>query len=119
MMQQLDALQQPTQTLALTVDDRVILVPQHDIISLEVTGTQMTVQTTTTTYAVHGQLKQALAKLSSSEFSQVSKNTVINLNHLTSLEPAFSGNMTARLTNNVKVVISRKYLPALKQQLGM
>ena len=60
-----------------------------------------------------------LAKLNQTDFIQVSKGAVLNLNHLKTLEAAFSGNMTARLTNDIKVTISRKYLPELKKQLGM
>lgn len=118
-LRQLEGLGQTTPTLALNVDDRVILVPQRDIIALEVSGTEMTVHAVAQQYAVRGQLKRTMAKLNPGDFVQVSKQAAVNLNHLASLEVSFSGNMMARLTHDTRILVSRKYLPALKAQLGM
>lgn len=119
LINQLAALQTSAQTIALTIDKQVVLIEQHNIILIEVIGTEITVSTVDHTFHTHGQLKKMLLKLNKSDFIQVAKGSVLNLNHLKTLEPAFSGNMTAKLTRNFKVTISRKYLPALKKQLGM
>lgn len=116
---QLETIDQTTQTLALTVEDRVILVQPRDIIAFEVSGTKMTVYTVAQSYSIKGQLNRTLDKLNAADFVQVSKNAVLNLNHLEYLEASFSGNMMARLTNNTRILVSRKYLPALKTKLGM
>ena len=118
-MHQLEAIGKTTPTLALMVDDRVGLVPPREIIMFDVSGVEITMQTTKKIYHVRGQLKRTLAKLNVNDFVQVSKNAVLNLNYLETLEASFSGNMMAHLSNGLKVMVSRKYLPALKTKLGM
>lgn len=118
-MNQLETLEKPIQTLALPADDRVVMVAQADIILLEINKTDITIHTINHLFHITGQLKRMITKLNQTDFIQVSKGAVLNLNHLKTLEAAFSGNMTARLTNDIKVTISRKYLPELKKQLGM
>lgn len=119
LMQQLAQSQAPRTVLPINVEDRVEMVPIVEIIALEVYGSELTIYTVQTTYQVRGILKKMVAQMASPDFIQVAKGTVLNLNHLQSLEAAFSGSMTAFLTNQVKVSVSRKYLPKLKQQLGL
>jgi len=102
----------------LAVDDKVLMVATNSIISFEVYDNELTIYTAEQNYQLRGTLKTMLQRLNSN-FIQVSKNSVINLNHLESLEAAFSGNMTAFLTNKLKITISRKYLSDLKNSLGM
>jgi len=102
----------------LAVDDKVLMVATNSIISFEVYDNELTIYTAEQNYQLRGTLKTMLQRLNSN-FIQVSKNSVINLNHLESLEAAFSGNMTAFLTNKLKITVSRKYLSDLKNSLGM
>ncbi|AVK62508.1 LytTR family transcriptional regulator [Lactobacillus sp. CBA3605] len=119
LIQALEAHQQPVDVYPITVDDRVVLVPIADIIALEVYGHEVTLYTVAATYQVRGVLKKILSKLNQPDFIQIAKGAAINLNHLQSLEAAFSGSMTAFLANQLKMQVSRKYLPQLRQQLGM
>lgn len=119
LMQHLTQAQAPRTVLPLTVEDRVAMVPIAEIIAIEVYGSELTIYTVQTTYQVRGILKKIVTQIGSPDFIQVAKGTVLNINHLQSLEAAFSGSMTAFLTNQVKVSVSRKYLPKLKQQLGL
>jgi len=102
----------------LAVDDKVLMVATNSIIAFEVYDNELTIYTDEQNYQLRGTLKTMLQRLNSN-FIQVSKNSVINLNHLESLEAAFSGNMTAFLTNKLKITVSRKYLSDLKNSLGM
>ena len=102
----------------LAVDDKVLMIATNSIIAFEVYDNELTIYTDEQNYQLRGTLKTMLQRLNSN-FIQVSKNSVINLNHLESLEAAFSGNMTAFLTNKLKITVSRKYLSDLKNSLGM
>jgi len=102
----------------LAVDDKVLMIATNSIIAFEVYDNELTIYTDEQNYQLRGTLKTMLQRLNSN-FIQVSKNSVINLNHLESLEAAFSGNMTAFLTNGLKITVSRKYLSELKNSLGM
>ncbi|KRM69735.1 LytTR family DNA-binding domain-containing protein [Apilactobacillus ozensis] len=98
--------------------DQFIMLNQSDVISVEVLKNKLTINTTKNTYETNGSLKNMVDKLNH-DFIQISKFAVVNINHLKSMETAFSGNMTAFLTNGLKVHVSRKYLPNLKQRLGI
>jgi len=95
------------------------MVQIDQIIAVEVFANELTVYTHEKNYRLRGQLKKMTERINDGDFVQISKNTVINLNHLDSLEAAFSGNMTAFLTDDLKFSVSRKYLTDLKKQLGM
>lgn len=52
-------------------------------------------------------------------FLRISKSTIINLRMIDYVEPMFNGMMMILLKNGNKDFISRKYLPQLKQYLGI
>ena len=106
-------------TLPLTVGDRVVVLAVNDIVAIEVYGDELTVHTMTKVYTSRGQLKAIRAKLDPQLFIQVAKSTILNINYLTSLEASFSGNMTAFMSNQQKLTVSRKFLPDLKRLLGL
>ena len=58
-------------------------------------------------------------RLINSSFFRASKNAIINLNKIASLKPEFGGRMEATLTSSERVMISRQYLPILKNKLEM
>jgi DNA-binding LytR/AlgR family response regulator len=115
----LGQLENRRQTLPITVDDTVVLLAFNDIVAIEVFGDQLTIHSQTKDYTVRGQLKTMLAKLDNNNFIQISRNSILNLDKITTLAAEFSGNMTARMANGLKLTVSRKYLGDLKQRLGM
>lgn len=119
LMRKLEELNAKFSAVPLSVDDRVVMVQIDQIIAIEVLDAELTVYTHERKYQLRGQLKKMAERINDGNFVQISKNTVINLNHLDSLEAAFSGNMTAFLTDDLKFSVSRKYLSGLKKQLGM
>lgn len=52
-------------------------------------------------------------------FMRISKTTLVNLKQLDSVESSFKGTMYLRLKNGEGDYISRTYLPAFKQYLGL
>ena len=118
-LQQIQQLADSHATLPLLVGERVIVLPTNEIVAIEVYGDQLSVHTRQEVYQSRGQLKTVLAKLDPQAFIQVTKSSLLNINYLTSLEASFSGNMTAFMGNNMKLTVSRKYLPALKRLLGL
>lgn len=119
LMKKLDELNMKFSSIPLAVNDKVIMVPIDQIIAVEVFENELTIYTLEKSYQLRGQLKKMVERINDGNFVQISKNTVINLNHLDSLETAFSGNMTAFVSNDLKFSVSRKYLTNLKKQLGM
>lgn len=60
-----------------------------------------------------------MEKLLGSGFMRISKSTLINLKQISHVEPSFHGAMLVILKNGNRDYISRKYLPAFKQYLGI
>jgi len=50
---------------------------------------------------------------------RASKSMIINLDMIKYLSPAFGGRFEALLENDEKVIISRQYVPVLKERLGL
>lgn len=119
LMKTIDNLDNHTDVVPLAVDDRVVMIQLDEIIAIEVYKNELTVYTQVKAYKLRGKLKEMYQRLNNGDFIQISKSAVINLNHLSSLEASFSGNMLAFMDNGEKLTVSRKYLTQLKESLGM
>lgn len=73
----------------------------------------------TEVYQVRSKLYELLDELPGWIFLRVSKSVILNLNNIKSLTPAFGGRYEALLKNGEKVIISRQYVGALKECLGV
>ncbi|MCI1891482.1 MAG: LytTR family transcriptional regulator DNA-binding domain-containing protein [Schleiferilactobacillus harbinensis] len=100
-------------------DDRIQMVRIEDIIMADVQDTALLIYTTGGVLTTRERLTHFAERLASPDFVQVSKHAMVNLNHLLSLEDSFSGSMTAKLSDNNKTSVSRKYVQLLAQRLGL
>ncbi|MBR5800480.1 MAG: LytTR family transcriptional regulator DNA-binding domain-containing protein [Lachnospiraceae bacterium] len=53
------------------------------------------------------------------DFMRVSKSVIFNLSKVKSLTPAFNGRFEATMKNGEKLIVSRQYVPVLKEKLGL
>ena len=53
------------------------------------------------------------------DFFRISKSYIINLAKVRHLSPAFNGRFEATMKNGERLVISRQYVPTLKEKLGL
>ncbi|WP_341274701.1 LytTR family DNA-binding domain-containing protein [Clostridium beijerinckii] len=77
------------------------------------------IYTKTQTYEISEKLYVLEEQLASIDFIRISKSLLLNINKIHSFYPKLSGNLEALLTNNEKVIISRRYVANLKNKLGM
>lgn len=108
-----------TDVVAVKSDDHIYLLKMDEIIALEVDGDYLLVMTKEKTFRMRERLYKMKDRLPSDHFVQVSKQSLINLDHLQMMEASFSGNMLAILTNKTKIIISRRYLKNLEEKLGL
>lgn len=54
-----------------------------------------------------------------SNYFRASKSVILNVSKIKSISPAYSGRFEALLFNGEKVIISRQYVPELKNKLGL
>ena len=53
------------------------------------------------------------------DFFRVSKSTILSLSKVARLSPSLGGRFEALMKNGEKLIISRQYVPALKEKLGL
>ncbi|MGT2749476.1 LytTR family DNA-binding domain-containing protein [Streptococcus orisasini] len=99
--------------------DKIIMLKLSDIILADVNQTTLKIYTLKGVYTTTETLVHFSNRLNKSNFIQISKHALINLDHLESLSDSFSGNMMAKLSNNIKSSVSRKYVKLLMTQLGL
>ena len=73
----------------------------------------------TNVYEVKSKLYELEEQLPGRDFMRASKSTILNLNKISRLTPAFSGRFEALLQNGEKAIISRQYVSVLKELLGI
>lgn len=73
----------------------------------------------TEVYQVKSKLYELLEELPEQDFIRASKSSILNLNKIKSLAPAFGGRYEASLKNGERVIISRQYVGMLKEKLGV
>ena len=82
-----------------SVDDRVFLYTASD------------------SYEIRLKLYELEDLLQKKSFLRISKSMIVNLMKISSVRPALNGRFSAVLKNGEEIIISRKYVPALKQVL--
>lgn len=70
-------------------------------------------------YEVKQKLYELEERFSGTDFFRASKSCIVNLAKVKSLSPAFNGRFEAHMQNGEKVIISRQYVPILKEKLGL
>lgn len=91
----------------------------EDIILADINQTTLMIYSTEGIYTTTETLTRFQNRLNSRNFIQVSRHAVVNIDHLESLSDSFSGNMTAKLTNQLKTDVSRRYVKLLMDYLGI
>ena len=100
-------------------EDKYYKVNVDEIFYIEAIDRKLFIYTKTETYEISEKLYTLEEQLSTVNFIRVSKSLLLNINKIYSFYPKLSGNLEALLTNNEKVIISRRYVANLKNKLGM
>ncbi|MCL2335792.1 MAG: LytTR family transcriptional regulator, partial [Firmicutes bacterium] len=72
-----------------------------------------------TVYRSKLKLYQIEETLHRGDFLRVSKQVILNVRKIKSISPAGEGRFQAVLTNGEKVIISRQFVPSLKERFGL
>lgn len=99
-------------------EDTLHILSPEDIYMVRMEDQQLMLYTQNTTHTCNKKLYELEGQLGS-QFLRISKTTLVNLKQLDCVEPSFNGTMCLRLKNGCKDYISRKYLPAFKNYLGL
>ena len=98
-------------------DGKRFEVPVVDLFYAESVDERLFLYTAADSYEIRMKLYELEDLLKNKCFIRVSRSMIVNLMKITSVRPALNGRFSAVLKNGEEIIISRKYVPALKQVL--
>ncbi len=100
-----------------TADDRMYEIAVSDIFYIESVDNNTFIYCKNREYETKQKLYELEEMLREKHFLRVSKPVLLNLMKVSSIKPALNSRFTAVLFSGEQVVISRKYVPELKNAL--
>ena len=98
-------------------DDRQYQLPVVDIFYIESVDERTFIYLEQDCYESRKKLYEFEEILASRRFARISKAVIINLMKIVSISPALNGRFLCKLTNSEEVIITRKYVPEIKEKL--
>lgn len=119
MMRLINWLKTGNSKLTVYKDGEIFFVEPEEVFYFESVDQKVFAYCKTDVYEVKSKLYELLEELPERDFIRASKSFIVNLNQIKSLSPAFGGRYEALLKNQEKIIISRQYVPVLKEKLGV
>jgi len=107
------------QDLTVFIDDQALLLPAAEIFYIESVDLKTFVYANNKVYLSKLKLYELKDLLNQGDFIRTSKQMILNLRKVQSVSPAGGGRFQAVLLNDEKVIISRQYVPILKERFGI
>lgn len=115
----LNQLKQGGRKLTVYQEKEMFFLEPEDVFYFESVDQKVFAYCQSEVYQVKSKLYELLEELLGRDFIRVSKSSILNLNKIKRLAPAFGGRYEALLKNGEKVIISRQYVNMLKEKLGV
>lgn len=109
----------PLDALTCMKEDRMKVVHVDDIVRIFSQNGQIFVETDCEQYQSKLRLYELEQQLDTSSFVRISKQEIINLNHVDYFEASFTGMLYIVFDNKCKTYASRRYVKAMKERLGI
>ena len=113
------ALRAGREKLTVSREDRLFQISPSSVYYFEAVDNKVFAYLDKDVYETKYKLYELEDKLFGTDFFRASKSTVVNLAMVESLSPAFNGRFEARMKNGERLIISRQYVPVLKEKLGL
>lgn len=114
----IDILKNPAD-LTVYEDNRALLLSVSAIFYIESVDLKTFVYAEDQVYLSKSKLYELEEQLASGDFLRISKQIIVNLRKIKSVSPCGGGRFEAEMVNSEKVIISRLYVPALKERFGL
>jgi DNA-binding LytR/AlgR family response regulator len=100
-------------------ENNINIIEQKDIFYFESVDDIVFAYTKDNVFETKSKLYLLEEELPKNIFFRANKAVILNVDKIKSLSPAFSGRFEAKLENGFRVIISRNYVPKLKELLGI
>ena len=99
-------------------EEEQYIVDAEEIVFVEVNGTKVYAYTKTDAYEAKQKLYEVRELLGCSNFAQINKSVIVNINCVKSIQAEFSGNYCIKLRDRKETLtVSRKYFKAFKERI--
>lgn len=105
--------------MAFNKDGQICLVEQEELFYFESVDDVVFAYTKDEVFETKSKLYQLEFELPVNIFFRANKAVIVNVDKIKKLSPAFNGRFEATLKNDFKVIISRNYVPKLKELLDL
>lgn len=113
------ALRAGREKITVSKGDRLFQILATGIYYFEAVGNKVFAYLEKDVYETKYKLYELEHRLSGTDFFRASKSTIINLSKMESVCPDFNGRFEACMKNGERLIISRQYVPLLKEKLGL
>ena len=113
------AIKAGSEKLTATRGTDIVQVAPKDIFYFEAVDNKVFLYLEKEVYETKLKLYELEERFVGTDFLRVSKSVIMNLSKVKSLSPAFNGRFEATMKNGEKVIVSRQYVPVLKEKLGL
>ncbi|PLT29706.1 LytR/AlgR family response regulator transcription factor [Peribacillus deserti] len=104
--------------LAVTSEDKIVLVDKGSIVYIATAEGKTLVKTMEAEYKVSDTLTAVEKKLHAHDLVRVHRSYLVSLNHIAEIEPWFNSTYNLLMKDGSKVPVSRTYVKDLKQLIG-
>ena len=95
------------------------IINHNEIIFIEAYGNEVICHTITDSYKIKEKLYEIESIFKTFGFIRTSKCYVVNKKHIKKIIPEFNRKFTLKLSNGVKIIVSRRYFTDFKEAIGM
>lgn len=104
--------------IAVSLEGRILLIDCESILYMTSAEGKCTIFTDNQAYTISETLIMLEKKLSGSIFLRVHRSYLVNVEHISEIEPWFNSTYNITMKNGVKVPVSRTYVKDLKELIG-
>jgi DNA-binding LytR/AlgR family response regulator len=104
-------------TLTAFMDQEVFYISLHDIYYVDSVDNKVFVYLKDKVYELKNKLYEFESLYAGRSFFRCSKSVIVNLLKIECIKPALNSRFVAKMKNGEEVIISRKYVPDLKEKL--
>jgi DNA-binding LytR/AlgR family response regulator len=113
------AIKAGSEKLTVTKGNDIVQVAPKEVFYFEAVDNKVFLYLEKEVYETKLKLYELEERFMGTDFLRVSKSVIMNLSKVKTLSPAFNGRFEATMKNGEKVIVSRQYVPVLKDKLGL